>query len=284
MKTFLTICFTILISSVSLAQAPDPVLARVAYHFTHQRDTLSKSNPYTETMLLITGKNASLFTSLDKIERDLDLQKAKPSPSAPFKPVNRVDLYYFASQNKFISRERFMNSYYLIDEAEHKIKWKITKDTASFSGINCQKAITNFKGRNWTAWYAVDLPFQSGPWKLNGLPGLIIEAYDDKKEVVFSFAGIDNLKKENLTAEQLELAKAHEKDTFFFGKEIALQKDAKKTNRADFDKIMELYKKDPIGFISAETGTPRNRIAMGSSATGVSHSVINNPIELPEKK
>ena len=74
----------------------------------------------------------------------------------------------------------------------------------------------------------------------------------------------------------------YEKD-FFFAKEITLQKDAKKTSRIEFDKVMELYRKDPIGFISAESGTPRNRIAMGSSTTGVSHNVINNPIELPEK-
>lgn len=283
MKTFLTICFTVLISSVSSAQAPDPVLARITYHFTHQRDTLSRSNPYTETMMLVTGKNASVFTSLDRIERDLGLAESKASPTAPFKPVNFVDLYFFASPNKAITRERFMNSYYLIDEPQQQIKWKITNDTATISGIKSQKATTYFKGRNWIAWYAPEMPFQSGPWKLNGLPGLIIEAYDDKKEVIFALAGIDNLKQENLSPEQMFKAKIYQKD-LFFGKEIALQKDAKKASRAEFDKVMELYRKDPIGFISAESGTPRNRIAMGTSTTGVSHSVINNPIELPEKK
>ncbi|RYG12431.1 MAG: GLPGLI family protein, partial [Chitinophagaceae bacterium] len=253
------------------------------YHFTHQRDTLSRNNPYTETMLLVTGKNASVFTSLDRIERELGLADSRPTPTAPFKPVNFVDQYYFASQNKLVTRERFMNSYYLIDEPQQQIKWKITKDTATISGIKSQKAITYFKGRNWVVWYAPEMPFQSGPWKLNGLPGLIIEAHDDKKEVIFALAGIDNLKKENLTAEQQVKAKIYTKD-FFFGEEIALQKDAKKATRAEFDKVMELYRKDPIGFISAESGTPRNRIAMGTSTTGVSHKVINNPIELPEKK
>lgn len=282
MKTFLTFCFFAVISSISMAQTTDKVLARVTYHFTHQRDTLSRNNPYTETMLLVTGKDASVFTSLDRIERELGLADSRSTPTAPFKPVNNVDQYYFASQNKLVTRERFMNSYYLIDEPQQQITWKITKDTTTISGIKSQKATTHFKGRNWIVWYAPELPFQSGPWKLNGLPGLIIEAHDDKKEVIFALAGIDNLKQENLNAEQLAKAQVYEKD-FFFAKEITLQKDAKKTSRIEFDKVMELYRKDPIGFISAESGTPRNRIAMGSSTTGVSHNVINNPIELPEK-
>src|SRR5690606_30147036 len=78
-----------------------------------------------------------------------------------------------------------------------QIDWKLSKDTASFSGIKCKKATARFKGRNWIAWYAPELPFQSGPWKLNGLPGLIIEAYDDKNEVKFQFAGIENITEAN---------------------------------------------------------------------------------------
>ena len=217
-------------------------------------------------MLLVIGKNASIFTSLTSLERNLDLPKARQAPGAPFKPINPTDIYFFAKENKLISRERFMNAYYLIDEANQKINWKIAKDTITISGIKCRKATTYFKGRNWIAWFAPELPFQSGPWKLNGLPGLIIQANDDKNEVIFEFAGIDNLKKENLTPEELELSKIYEK-SFFYNPEIALQKDAKATNRAEFDKILELYRQDPTGFVSAATGTPKNRVFMGASMT-----------------
>jgi GLPGLI family protein len=283
MKTLLSILFTITICSATRAQSADKVLARVKYNFTHVRDTNQRNNPYTETMLLVIGKNASIFTSLTSLERNLDLPKARQAPGAPFKPINPTDIYFFAKENKLISRERFMNAYYLIDEANQKINWKIAKDTITISGIKCRKATTYFKGRNWIAWFAPELPFQSGPWKLNGLPGLIIQANDDKNEVIFEFAGIDNLKKENLTPEELELSKIYEK-SFFYNPEIALQKDAKATNRAEFDKILELYRQDPTGFVSAATGTPKNRVFMGASMTGVSHNITNNPIELPEKK
>jgi GLPGLI family protein len=35
--------------------------------------------------------------------------------------------------------------------------------------------ISNFRGRNYYAWYAPDIAVYSGPWKLNGFtPGMIL--------------------------------------------------------------------------------------------------------------
>ena len=66
----------------------------------------------------------------------------------------------------------------------------MTKDTASFSGISCQKAAANFENKNWIAWFTPSLPFSSGLNKLNGLPGLIIETYDEDKEITYRFGGM----------------------------------------------------------------------------------------------
>ncbi len=178
-------------------------------------------------MLLVIGKNASVYTSLDNIGRELNIHGSRPAQAATFKTVTFDDLYFFAKENKLITRQRFMNFNYLFEEAEQKINWKITKDTASFAGIFCKKATANFKGKKWSAWYSTEMPFASGPWKLNGAPRLIIEAYDKKKEVQFQIAELDNLKKENLTAERAAKLKIYERNVFF-GTEIALQTDAKK--------------------------------------------------------
>ena len=47
-------------------------------------------------------------------------------------------------------------------------------------GYVCRKAEATFRGIRWTAWYAPDIPLGIGPWKFNGLPGLVLWAYDDK--------------------------------------------------------------------------------------------------------
>ncbi len=60
MKTIITAFLTLAITSFAFAQNPDKVLARVTYNFNHIQDTTQKERPYTETMLLIVGKNAVL--------------------------------------------------------------------------------------------------------------------------------------------------------------------------------------------------------------------------------
>ena len=269
-KTILT-TFAMAITCLAFAQNPDKTLARVTYSFTHIRDTSQRNNPYTENMLLVLGKNASVYTSLDRIGRDLNIAGFGGAPNAPFKPVTNNDLYFFFKENKFFTREKLFTNY-MIEEPIQKQTWKISKDTASFSGIHCKKATTTFKGRNWIAWYATDLPFESGPWKLNGLPGLIIEAYDDKKEVIFQLAKFDNLKNE-------EAIKTFA-PSFYFGSEIKAVPDTKATTRADFNKLMEAYKKDPKGFSAAAIGVSVSNIRTGMPMNGIVHNVINNPIEL----
>lgn len=59
------------------------------------------------------------------------------------------------------------------------IKWKVTKEMQNILGYTTYKATTNFRGRAYTAWFAPELPYNYGPWKLNGLPGLILKVEND---------------------------------------------------------------------------------------------------------
>lgn len=56
-------------------------------------------------------------------------------------------------------------------------KWEIVDDSlATIKGHECVMAVTDYHGRRWKAWFAPELPVQFGPWKLRGLPGLILKA------------------------------------------------------------------------------------------------------------
>src|SRR3712207_8163725 len=50
---------------------------------------------------------------------------------------------------------------------------------------------STFRGRTWRVWFALDIPFPDGPWKLCGLPGLILKAEDSKGHFSFDCVGID---------------------------------------------------------------------------------------------
>ena len=57
-------------------------------------------------------------------------------------------------------------------------------------------ATADFRGRRWTAWFATDIPVSDGPWKLGGLPGLILEAYDKGHQYTFTAVGLERVAKE----------------------------------------------------------------------------------------
>ena len=307
MKLILTTFCALLIGTAVHSQSPDKALVRVRYTFIHVRDTAQKSNPYQENMLLIAGRNASVYTSYDKIKQSINRKKqieeqVKNNAGGPQmikiegmgKPVTQTDYYFFAAEHKLVTKENLFNNY-LVEEQAPVINWKIENDTASFSGILCQKATAVFKGRNWIAWYATELPFQSGPWKLNGLPGLIIEAYDDKKEVQFLFAGTEKVTAENNTVDNpiasAPTLKLPGMDlNTYSGAEITLPADALKTSRKELDKLLAAREKDPQGFMRAQMAASGNNAVINMRGPGKGpggsprKTEINNPLELPEKK
>lgn len=320
MKTTLTTLFAIALTTTALAQSPDKALARVKYNFSHIQDTTQRDKPYTENMLLVIGKNASAYTSYDKINNQIAMQQQIQEQmknqagsgnmsinikSQGNKPTSSLDYFYFAKENKFFVKERVFNNY-LLEEEIPKINWKITKDTTSLSGVHCQKATGYFKGRNWIAWFAPELPFQSGPWKLNGLPGLIIEAYDEKKEVQFLFNGMENVTDADQKAAEdsgLKIASPNGSPSVvkimgmdngnpYLGNEIKLPTDAVKTTRKELDKLKAAQAADPQGFMNAQLAGSGVKIGAASSSTSFRSAggtapakfVVNNPIELPEKK
>lgn len=70
------------------------------------------------------------------------------------------------------------------EEVPH-IDWALSDSTKEICGYLCHQATATFRGRNWIAWYC-DIPKSVGPWKLNGLPGLILAAETEDKEHTFS--------------------------------------------------------------------------------------------------
>ena len=75
-------------------------------------------------------------------------------------------------------------------------QWTITDSTREVLGYMCQQATADFRGRRWTAWFATDIPVSDGPWKLGGLPGLILEAYDEGHQYTFTAVGLERIAEE----------------------------------------------------------------------------------------
>jgi GLPGLI family protein len=73
------------------------------------------------------------------------------------------------------------------------MNWTIEPETAVFFDYPCQKASLRFRGRNYEAWFAPQIPINDGPWKFFGLPGLILKVKDLDEQFVFECIGLEYL-------------------------------------------------------------------------------------------
>jgi GLPGLI family protein len=116
-----------------------------------------------------------------------------------------------------------------------KFNWKISNEKEKIGAYNAQKATVDFGGRKWTAWFSTDLPFQDGPYKFSGLPGLIVKIEDDGKNYSWVLQG--NKKVQNW--EELSYA------------EKVSNMNLKVTDlpREKFEKTFNEFKKDPFATV-----------------------------------
>jgi GLPGLI family protein len=322
-KSYLTILL-LFVAVLANAQKADTAQAIIHYKFTHVRDTNNRDKPLVENMILRVGRSSSVYKSYDrqlqeeKVRRSIDEQMN--SGSRDLKITSNisslspnVDYYQYPNEKKLYTVERLMMNSYMIPESMSAINWKISADTATIGGLPCQKATTHFKGRDYTAWFCDELPYRAGPWKLSGLPGLIVEAFDNKKEVIFKFDGIEKVDNTAKTAATEELSPPATRITFGGADDasknsnvIALPANAIKTTPKEFEEVREIMRKDPQAFAQSQRAVVQGQMgasgrtatfSAGASSPGAASvssirvesapgpkAVTNNPIELPEKK
>lgn len=104
--------------------------------------------------------------------------------------TNEIGFRYYNDTRKdsFYSRDI---GFKMVKEKTPNIMWSLKPETKNIGKFNCKKATALFRGRNYTAWYSPEIPLPYGPWKLQGLPGLILEAYDTDKEIFWYFKSLE---------------------------------------------------------------------------------------------
>lgn len=100
-------------------------------------------------------------------------------------------LFRDAAKNELTCLTDAPDNFYFKEE-NIKMQWSITaQDTMTVCGYPCKKATASYAGRTWTAWFSEDLPISCGPWKLSGLPGLILSASDSENYFRFTCVGME---------------------------------------------------------------------------------------------
>jgi len=93
-------------------------------------------------------------------------------------------------EGKLTHTEKICKDWFCYEENMPVLEWELTDSISTVSGYRCRAAKCNFRGRQWTVFYCEDIPVMDGPWKLHGLPGLIMKASDRDSHYLFECIGI----------------------------------------------------------------------------------------------
>ena len=143
------------------------------------------------TILDIT-KDKSLYRDYTIVAQDsiLKLQVEAMQKSGAFKDISKSitmpkfseKIYKFYPDMKVQFVDRISSGFTPVNigySENLNFNWKIDSQKEKIGEYNAQKATADFGGRKWTAWFTTDIPFQDGPYKFHGLPGLIVKISDD---------------------------------------------------------------------------------------------------------
>ena len=191
---------TLIGSCLIVLNAQEKPIAKIHYIFTHVNDTTKEETYLKDEVVTYLGLTSSYYTSYSSVS--FEEQMEKMMNAADFdgqllisRSTSPIKESYFLEplKSSLVEIRNVATDEFLIKTSFTKQIWDIHEDTKVIGGYTCQKASTTFGGRNYTAWFTLDIPFAFGPWKLHGLPGLILQAVDERNEVTFEYAGFDKL-------------------------------------------------------------------------------------------
>lgn len=195
------ICF--LVAHADVIKDKEPGIMEVSYTKICVNDTLkwyTRSDP----MTLRIGKSSSMFYPTKKMWADSLLRnnfelyeklyrEANPIGTPAVNPIGGLErefLFRNVTDGETTVYSRIAGDGYTYSEPTEAPNWEIKQETKEILGYQCQLATCDFRGRKWSVWFTPEIPINEGPWKLFGLPGLVLEASDSKGHYSYIATGI----------------------------------------------------------------------------------------------
>lgn len=178
------VVFLTVVSCFSQAKTSNETDLLVSYQMDFNKFLKSDVKLTVNTVLIVTNQG-SLFTfeqmmNLFKIQEERELTDAEVL-------LNNSPFEFLIKNNNDSSEhyEEIGNDCYKFKEKINH-DWKLTNQDSLIAGYSCKKATLNYVGRQWTAWYTNEIPVSFGPYKFNGLPGLILKIKDSESTFDFT--------------------------------------------------------------------------------------------------
>jgi len=163
------------------------------YDLNYKPNLLKDSLVLEKTILDIKEGSLSIFRT--EQEKKSDSLIAKTGFGFGRKPMLEHQFYIIKKipDNEVLKSIQTMFREILYIKIDEKLDWTILPEKDKIGAFEVQKATLNYGGRNWTAWFANEIPIQDGPYIFHGLPGLIVKISDDQNNFIFNLTEIKNL-------------------------------------------------------------------------------------------
>lgn len=149
--------------------------------------------------LIFDQKQSYYVTAKDSLENESDIENQKITKTDGNIQQIRLgkqtleqgkQVYYNRDKDSLWWNKKYATEIYGKEKRE-AIEWKINTETKKIGNFTCNKATGYFRGRDYTVWFTKEIPVPFGPWKLQGLPGLVLEAYTTNKELYIYFKSLE---------------------------------------------------------------------------------------------
>jgi GLPGLI family protein len=156
------------------------------------------------TLQIDLKNETSLFKIFENIAQG-ELKEKTEEDSNQFNFVKKdgLDRYIFTDYklDTLVFNENINRKNYTIKEEIPNFDWRLEETfTKKIGDFNCKKATLTFRGRNFIAWYSEEYPIKMGPWKFSGLPGLIMEIYEENLRYYWGVTSIKNVSEINISS------------------------------------------------------------------------------------
>ena len=178
MKRLLYIILYIALAATASAQEAIDTAQFVAVYDYECRTQDAEGTPVTDRMQLAVqvGRTVTKSMPLSAYQRTDEITSADAAMEFQEAMLHMPTVWTGYPNGQTTVREFIFPHDYEGSEPTPDIVWTLTDDTLTVSGYLCQTATCNFRGVAWHVWYTEEIPSSAGPWRLRGLPGLIIKA------------------------------------------------------------------------------------------------------------
>lgn len=167
------------------------------YRFCVDTTGMLEDNYVSDNMLLqIESDGMSKFSSYKNLTVDSILMRSSQEQIVEAAMDGKLSngefmtIYKNYPAGRLTHTEKICQDWFRYEEDMPQLDWEFTDSTTTVLGYECQGARCKFRGREWTVFFTEEIPLMDGPWKLHGLPGLIMTATDKDGHYTFECIGI----------------------------------------------------------------------------------------------